>query len=143
REENQKGFLIFFLFLFIGIKRTTGFFVFVFFFFLEVFLFFNFAFSKKPNLIVMKDVPSNKYKTSKVKLGLPVIESSPMVEINKPINPIISPLTTDCPDTLIIITKPNIASAKYSGGPKLNANDAIGFANINKKKVLIIPPSAE
>src|SRR5699024_6706435 len=97
----------------------------------------------KPIIMGMKEIPSSKSTTSNVNLGLPVIESSPMVEINKPINPIISPLTTDCPDTLIIITKPNIASAKYSGGPKLNANDAIGFANINKKKVLIIPPSAE
>lgn len=76
----------------------------------------------------------------KEKRAYPVIGSSPIVAIRRPKKPAINPLTSDFPETLAIMVRPNIIRAKYSSGPNLRANRAnCGAINI-KQKVEIIPP---
>ena len=66
-----------------------------------------------------KLIPSNNSSTPKVNLEIPVVKWTPIVATNNPIRPPIKFLTGDLELMEASIDKPNIANAKYSGGPNL------------------------
>ena len=71
---------------------------------------------------------------------VPVIASMPTVAKKRPIRPPMIPFTTLPLETLVIILRPKIAKAKYSGLENCNATFANWGASKIRQMVLKTPP---
>ena len=69
--------------------------------------------------------------------------ADPIVDRNRPTKPPINPLSVLPFDKTAISESPNIASQKYSTGPKLKATVANGGATIKSASAPTIPPKAD
>ncbi len=79
----------------------------------------------------------NVYRVSPLTIALPTSDRS------RPIAPLRSPLTRLPADRLAMMVRPNTASQKNSGGPKLNAKRASGGASSTNDAIPTMPPTAD
>ena len=96
--------------------------------------------ANRPTSTGTSDRPLNRLGLSKVLRMSPVTGSMPMVARNRPTSAAMSPLTT-CPDESEATTvRPNTATAKYSGAPKVMAALASSGATETSASALSVPP---
>ncbi len=75
--------------------------------------------AKRPVSTGTMPIPSDSSGSPKVKRSTPVVRSRPMVASSTPKAPAMRLRMPPSPPTAPSIDRPNSASAKYSGGPKL------------------------
>ena len=96
-----------------------------------------------PIRAMMRSMPAMSLRWPKIKRAVPLMLSTPIVAINRPMHAPMSPLKMLLLDTPAMTDRPKTARAKYSAGPKSRVTLAICGARNSRAKALISPPMVE